>query len=72
MPKLCEICGGELDQGVCVRCYGAVCRMCGEPLYRDESVKRDCRGVRHVRCFRSAVARPAVMPDVSMIGVAVG
>lgn len=53
----CVICDRELEDKHCVRCYGAACRVCGEPLFRDESYKKDTRGRRHFRCARSAVER---------------
>ena len=66
----CAICGGEVEgDGRCTRCYGRVCRVCGKPIYRDESYKRDVFGVRHVRCVRQAVARPREMKPVTLIGV---
>ena len=68
MPSVCEICDGEMDK-LCVRCYGAKCRICKEPLYRNEDVCFDTLGKRHCRCKRVACPRPVRMPEVVTIGV---
>ena len=72
MTTGCEICGGPVDDaGRCLRCYGMRCRVCEQPIYRDESYKCNAFGVRHLRCTRRAVARPREMKPVTLIGRAV-
>lgn len=68
--NLCDTCGQPLDDdNTCLTCYGKTCRGCGDPLYRDESIRSDATGTRHLRCYRRTLPRPAHMQDVAHIAL---
>lgn len=61
----CTICGGPLGQEYgCTLCRGARCAVCGEPIFRDESIANQGNGWRHVRCGCGLRLRPGYMPAV--------
>ena len=59
----CAICGGMLDRAThrCELCRGHRCRVCGEPIYQDESALYSGLGDRHIRCKLGPCARPVDM-----------
>lgn len=59
----CSVCGGNLAEGRCVRCYGLHCTVCQKPIYRDESFQRTTTGARHIRCLSGPAKRPYYMRD---------
>lgn len=51
MTQHCPICDEPLDfTGRCPNCRGLRCPVCGQPIYRDESVTYNARGRMHMRC----------------------
>ena len=62
--SLCSVCHAELIDGRCPKCYGAKCRTCHEPIYRNESYHSDALGVCHVRCAAHARNRPIYMTEL--------
>ena len=62
--SICPVCSGTVSDDRCERCRGYKCVVCGEPVYRDESIRHDAFGRRHARCKGRPVPRPAHMATV--------